>query len=58
MKDVQKFVGFDVSKEMISVGVAEAERGEQRFYGNVPNNPESVRKFLTIPVSPLMNTLY
>jgi transposase len=36
MKDVQKFVGLDVSKEMISVGVAEAGRGEPRFYGNVP----------------------
>jgi transposase len=46
MKDVQKFVGLDVSKEMISVGVAEAGRGEPRFYGNVPNNPESVRKLM------------
>jgi transposase len=46
MKDVQKSVGLDVSKEMISVGVAEAGRGELRFYGNVPNNPESVRKLM------------
>ncbi|EZP77231.1 transposase [Parageobacillus genomosp. 1] len=46
MKDVQKFVGLDVSKEMISVGVAEAGRGEPRFHGNVPNNPESVRKLM------------
>lgn len=46
MKDVQKFVGLDVSKEMISVGVAEAGRGEPRFHGNIPNQPEAIRKLM------------
>ncbi|MGG1680319.1 IS110 family transposase [Neobacillus sp. NRS-1170] len=46
MKDVQKFVGLDVSKEMISVAVADEGRGEPRFHGNIPNNAESVRKLM------------
>lgn len=31
MKDVTKFIGLDVSKESISVGVANAGRGELDF---------------------------
>jgi len=44
MKDSQKFVGLDVSKEIISVGIAEEGRGEPRFHGNIQNKPESIRK--------------
>jgi transposase len=46
MKDIQKFVGLDVSKEMIAVGVADAGRGEPRFHGNTPNHPEAIRKLM------------
>jgi transposase len=46
MKDIQKFVGLDVSKEMIAVGVADAGRGEPRFHGNIPNQPEAIRKLM------------
>ena len=46
MKDVTKFVGLDVSKEIFSVGVADAGRGEPRFHGNFPNTPEAIRKLM------------
>lgn len=46
MKDVTKFIGLDVSKESISVGVADAGRGEPRFHGNIPNKPEAIRKLM------------
>lgn len=41
-----KIVGLDVSKETISVGVADAGRGEPRFHGNIPNKPEAIRKLM------------
>ncbi|MEE6452634.1 IS110 family transposase [Gottfriedia acidiceleris] len=44
MKDSQKFIGLDVSKDIISVGIAEEGRGEPRFHGNIQNTPESIRK--------------
>ncbi|WP_139840702.1 IS110 family transposase [Gottfriedia acidiceleris] len=44
MKDSQIFVGLDVSKEIISVGIAEEGRGEPRFHGSIQNTPESIRK--------------
>jgi transposase len=40
MKDVQKFVGLDVSKDTISVAVADEGRGETRFHGNILNQPD------------------
>jgi hypothetical protein len=46
MKHIQKFVGLDVSKEMISVGVADAGREEPHFHGNIPNKPEAIRKLM------------
>ncbi|MGQ7889826.1 IS110 family transposase [Paenibacillus sp. WC2504] len=44
MKDYTKFVGLDVSKDSISVAVADTERGEPRFLGNIPHTPEAIRK--------------
>jgi len=41
-----KFVGLDVSKETIAVGVAEQGGGPARSLGKVPNTPEGVRKLV------------
>lgn len=39
------FVGLDVSKETIAVGIAEGgRRGEVRFYGSISSKPEAVAK--------------
>ncbi|WP_025693364.1 IS110 family RNA-guided transposase [Paenibacillus zanthoxyli] len=46
MKDFTKFVGLDVSKDSISVAVADTGRGEPRFLGNIPHTPEAIRKFM------------
>jgi transposase len=46
MKDVTKFVGLDVSKDTISVAVADDGRGEPRFLGNFPHTPEAIRKLM------------
>ncbi|QSO49216.1 hypothetical protein [Alicyclobacillus mengziensis] len=43
MKDCTKFVGLDVSKDTIAVGVADEGRGQPRFVGMFPNSVESVR---------------
>jgi transposase len=41
-----KFVGLDVHKETIAVGVAEANGGEVRYVGEVANTPEAVVKLI------------
>jgi transposase len=46
MKDVQKFVGLDVSKDTIAVAIAEPGRGEPRFHGTIQNKPEDIRKLM------------
>lgn len=46
MKDVQKFIGLDVSKETIAVSIADSGRGEPRFHGTILNNPESIRRLM------------
>lgn len=46
MKDVQKFVGLDVSKETIAVAIADAGRAEPRFHGTIQNKPEAIRKLM------------
>lgn len=46
MKDCTKFVGLDVSKDTIAVGVADEGRGQPRFVGMFPNSVESVRSLV------------
>lgn len=45
--DIALYVGLDVSKEKIAVGLAEAGRkGELRYYGEIANRADAVRKFV------------
>jgi transposase len=46
MKDVQKFVGLDVSKDTIAVAIADPGRGEPRFHSTIQNQPETIRKLM------------
>lgn len=52
MQNITKFVGLDVSKDQIAVGVADAGRHEARYWGMVPYEPERVRKVLAQLGSP------
>ena len=43
--DIAIYIGLDVSKEKIAVGLAEAGRkGEVRYYGEIANRADAVRK--------------
>jgi transposase len=46
MKDNTKFIGLDVSKEKISVAIADHGREKPRYYGVIPNTPEAIRKLV------------
>ena len=46
MNNNMKYVGFDVSKDKISVAIAESGRESARFYGNIINNEASIKKLL------------
>lgn len=46
MQDITKFVGLDVSKDSISVAIADAGREAPRYFGEIPHAPEAVRKLL------------
>lgn len=47
MGEVTTFIGLDVHKATVSVGVAEAGRaGEVRFLGEIPNRPAAVARFV------------
>ena len=39
-----KFVGLDVSKEKIAVGIADEGREPPRFWGAIAHRPAAVRK--------------
>ena len=41
------YVAFDNSKDTLAVAIAEGGlRGEVRFWGRIPNQPEAVRKLV------------
>ena len=41
-----KYIGLDVHKETIAVGVADGAGGEPRYLGEIKNRPEAVRRLL------------
>lgn len=44
MKKYSKFAGLDVHKADISVGIANADRGEAGYYGTIENSPHAYLK--------------
>jgi transposase len=44
MKKYSKFIGMDVHKADISIGIAEADGGEARYYGKIENTPYAYLK--------------
>jgi transposase len=46
MKEFSKYVGLDTHKETIAVAVADAIGGKSRFYGEIANTPEAIRKLV------------
>ncbi|MFD1676808.1 hypothetical protein [Alicyclobacillus fodiniaquatilis] len=46
MKNNIKFVGLDVSKDTIAIGIADTGREAPRFHGTIANTPEAVRKLI------------
>jgi transposase len=46
MNDSTKFVGMDVSKDKIAVAVAGSGREPARYWGEIPNRIEYVRKLI------------
>ncbi len=46
MKHSTKYVSLDVSKDFIAVAIADEGRGNPRYFGQIPNNEESIRKLI------------
>jgi len=46
MAEFNKYIGLDVHKEKISVAVAEQGRGQPRYWGEIENRPEAVKRLL------------
>ena len=46
MNEFSKYVGLDTHKETIAVAVADAIGGKSRFYGEIANTPEAIRKLV------------
>jgi len=46
MKNITKFVGLDVHRDTIAVGVADREGGRGRYWGTIPHRPEAVRRLM------------
>lgn len=46
MKEFSKYVGLDVHKETIAVSVADSGRGNSRYFGDIENRPEAIKKLV------------
>lgn len=46
MKITTKYVGLDVSKEKITVAIADEGREAPRFYGTIDHHPDAVRRLM------------
>ena len=47
-QNIRVFVGLDTSKNKISVALAEdGRRGEVRFFGDIDNNPDAVKRLVS-----------
>ena len=46
MTKFSKYIGLDVHKETIAVAVADGAGGEPRYWGEIKNRPEAVRRLL------------
>ena len=51
MKNYNKYVGLDVHKETIAVGIAKEGQGEVVYYGEVANTPEAITKLVRKMIS-------
>lgn len=57
MNDGSKFVGLDVHKETMAVSIAEAKGGEVRYFGEIKNTPEAIKR-LCDKIKPKEGTLF
>lgn len=46
MKEFSKYVGLDTHKDTIAVAVADAMGGQARYFGEIANTPEAIRKMV------------
>ena len=46
MNKFSKYVGLDTHKETIAVAIADAQGGKARYYGEISNSPEAIRKLV------------
>jgi len=46
MNEFSKYVGLDTHKETIAVAIADAQGGKARYYGEISNSPEAIRKLV------------
>ena len=46
MKEFSKYVGLDTHKDTIAVAVSDAQGGKVRYFGEISNTPEAVRKMV------------